>query len=261
MERYLIPSVGSACELIRILSKNSKGMTSQQIETALDLPRTTVYRLLRTLCAEQMIEKRNRKYFCGSDLVNIGLQIINSYQLHQVAIPHLQRLALITGHSAHLAIPHQGSALIVEVVDSPHPLKVASRPGVHALMHCSSTGKVFLAFLYYDNLDLMFENQPLKKCTPKTITDLHTLKKELQGVMALGYAVDDQEYNMDVRCVAVPVRDVRGMVIAAVGITAPEETFTKSQIPMMASKVKEAAYAIYKDSYALAMVPRISFTN
>ena len=257
MERYLIPGVVHACELIRLLAKHDKGMTSQQIETTLSLPRTTVFRLLRTLCAEQMIEKREKKYFCGSDLMNIGLQIINSDRLHQVAIPHVQRLALKTGHTAHLAIPHHGSALIVEVFDSPHPLKVASRPGMRALMHCSSTGKIFLAFLYYDNLDLMFENKELEKCTAKTITDVASLRKELQGVMALGYAVDDQEYNMDVRCVAAPVRDNRGVVVAAIGITAPAASFSKSQIPIVAAQVKEAACAIYKDTYQLETVQRI----
>lgn len=257
MERYLIPGVVHACDLIRMLAKHDKGMTSQQIETALALPRTTVFRLLRTLCAQQMIEKREKKYFCGSDLMNIGLQIINSDRLHQIAIPHVQRLALKTGHTAHLAVPHHGSALIVEVFDSPHPLKVASRPGMRALLHCSSTGKVFLAFLYYDNLDLMFENQPLEKCTAKTITDLASLRKELQSVMALGYAVDDQEYNMDVRCVAAPVRDNRGVVVAAIGITAPAASFSKAQIPLMAAQVKEAACAIYKDTYQLEVAKRV----
>ncbi|MBC3765680.1 IclR family transcriptional regulator [Neptunicella marina] len=249
MERYLIPGVVHACELLRLLAQNGKGMTSQQIEVALDLPRTTVFRLLRTLVSQQMLEKRNKKYFCGADLMNVGLQIINSDRLHQVAIPHVQRLALTTGHTAHLAVPHHGSALIVEVFDSPHPLKVASRPGLRALMHCSSTGKIFLAFLYYDNLELLFENKEMEKRTANTITNLPDLKKELQRVMALGYAVDDKEYHEDVRCLAAPVRDNRGIVVGAIGITGPATSFTKAQIPMIAAQVKAAACDIYKDVY------------
>ncbi|MDP5039699.1 IclR family transcriptional regulator [Flavobacterium sp. W21_SRS_FM6] len=251
MERYLIPGVVHACEVMRLLAKHDKGMTSQQIETALGLPRTTVFRLLRTLCAQQMLEKKEKKYFCGADLMNIGLQVISADRLHQIAIPHVQRLALKTGHTAHLAVPHHGSALIVEVFDSPHPLKVASRPGMRALMHCSSTGKIFLAFLYYDNLDLIFADKPMEKCTANTITEVEGLRKELQKVMALGYAVDDQEYHPDVRCVAAPVRDNRGVVVAAIGITAPASSFTKAQIPHFAAQVKEAANAIYKDAYQL----------
>ena len=251
MERYLIPGVVHACEVMRLLAKHGTGMTSQQIESAISLPRTTVFRLLRTLCAQQMLEKREKKYYCGADLMNIGLQVISADRLHQIAIPHVQRLALKTGHTAHLAVPHHGSALIVEVFDSPHPLKVASRPGMRALMHCSSTGKVFLAFLYYDNIDLIFAEQTMEKCTDNTITDVPQLRKELQKVMALGYAVDDQEYHPDVRCVAAPVRDNRGVVVAAIGITAPASSFTKTQIPHFATQVKEAACAIYKDAYQL----------
>ena len=251
MERYLIPGVVHACEVMRLLAKHDKGMTSQQIETALGLPRTTVFRLLRTLCAQQMLEKKERKYFCGADLMNIGLQVISADRLHQIAIPHVQRLALKTGHTAHLAVPHHGSALIVEVFDSPHPLKVASRPGMRALMHCSSTGKIFLAFLYYDNLDLIFADKPMEKCTANTITVVELLLKELLIVIDLGYAVDDQEYHPDVRCVAAPVRDNRGVVVAAIGITAPASSFTKAQIPHFAAQVKEAAYGIYKDAYQL----------
>lgn len=257
MERYLIPGVVHACQLIRLLARHDKGLSSQQIETALGLPRTTVFRLLRTLVAEQMLEKREKKYYCGSDIMNIGLQVINSDRMHQIAIPHVQRLALRTGHTAHLAIPHQGSALIIEVFDSPHPLKVAGRPGMRAKMHCSSTGKVFLAFLYYDNLELMFEHQPMEKFTDKTLTDVSSLRKELQRVMALGYAVDDQEYQPDVRCLAAPVRDNRGVVVAAIGITAPVTAFPREQIALMATQVKEAACAIYKDTYQFEAMQKV----
>lgn len=251
MERYLIPSVAHACDLFRILTQSPDGMTSMQLETALDLPRTTVFRLLRTLCAEQMLEKKGKRYFCGVGLMNLGLQMINSDHLHQAAIPHVQRLALRTGHTAHLAVPNHGGSLIVEVFDSPNPLRVASRPGVRALMHCSSTGKVFLAFLYYDDLELLYAEKPLEKRTANSITDIAALRKELQKVIGLGYAVDDREYHEDVRCLAVPVRDNRGIVVAAIGITAPASVFLKAQIPAMAVVVKEAAAGIYKDAFQL----------
>jgi DNA-binding IclR family transcriptional regulator len=110
---------------------------------------------------------------------------------------------------------------------------------MRAMMHCSSTGKIFLAFLYYDNLDLMFADTVMDKCTNNTITDVSALRKELQKVMALGYAVDDQEYHPDVRCVAAPIRDNRGVVVAAIGITAPASSFTKAHIPHFAAQVKE----------------------
>ena len=77
-ERYLIPSVVHACEVFRLLASRDRGMTMQELEAALDLPRTTVFRLLRTLVAEEMLEKRGKIYFCGANLMQLGLQIIHS---------------------------------------------------------------------------------------------------------------------------------------------------------------------------------------
>lgn len=91
----------------------------------------------------------------------------------------------------------------------------------------------------------------MEKHTEYTITDIDDLREELKRVEALGYAVDEREYNKDVRCLAVPVRDNRGVVVASVGVTAPAVTFPKSQIPVVAEFAKEAARGIYRDTYQL----------
>ncbi|MBT80610.1 MAG: transcriptional regulator [Alteromonadaceae bacterium] len=251
MDKYLIPSVTHACQIFRILAASSQGMTMHDIEQQLDLPRTTLFRLLRTLCHEQMLEKKGKIYRCGNELTRLGLHMINADHMHQLAIPHIQRLALKSGHTAHLAVPNNGKVLIVEVVDSPNPLMVSKRPGGQAQMHCSSTGKVFLAFLYRENLDLYIAEHPLERHTAYTITDKASLEAELQRITALGYAVDERELNENVRCLAVPVRDNRGIVVAAVGITAPAVTFSQASVPEVAELAKEAARGIYRDAYQL----------
>lgn len=254
MDPYIIPSVVHSCQILRLLATNDQGLTTQSLFEELALPRTTLFRLLRTLCEQQMVEKKGKLYFCGAGLLQIGFDIINSGRLHQLAIPHIQKLVLKSGHTAHLAIPHNGFALIVEVFDSPNSLFVSKRPGVQSLMHCTSTGKVFLTFLYDDNLDLMFTERPMEKLTEHTITDVNVLRKELKKVEALGYAIDDREYNKDVRCLAVPVRDNNGIVVAAVGITAPAVAFPKSHINSISELTKEAARGIYKDVYQVRKV-------
>ncbi|GAC16345.1 IclR family transcriptional regulator, acetate operon repressor [Aliiglaciecola lipolytica E3] len=221
----------------------------QELMAELELPRTTLFRLLRTLCAEQMVQKRGKLYFCGAELMQLGFNIIHSDRMHQLAIPHVQRLALKSGHTAHLAVPNNGQVLIVEVFDSPNPLLVSKRPGVQAQMHCSSTGKVFLAHLYYDNLELLIQEHPMERHTEHTITDIDSLRKELKRVVAMGYALDDREYNKDARCLAVPVRDNRGVVVASIGITAPVVAFPMSQVQAIVELAKEAANGIYRDAY------------
>ena len=248
-ERYLIPSVVHACDILRLMTNREQGMSMHELESVLELPRTTVFWLLKTLVAERLLDKRGKLYFCGPSLMQLGLQVIHSDRLQHLAIPHIQRLALKSGFTAHLAVPNHGKALIVEVFDSPSPLMVSKRPGGEAQLHCSSTGKVFLAFSYYDNLDLLIAENPMEKHTAHTITDIQVLRKELSRVRAMGYAVDEREYNKDVRCVAVPVRDSMGKVVAALGVTAPASVFPQSSIPKVAEMIKEAARGIYRDTY------------
>ncbi len=95
------------------------------------------------------------------------------------------------------------------------------------------------------------EEHPMEKHTDLTITDIDVLEKELSRVRAMGYAVDEREYNKDIRCVAVPVRDSMGTVVAALGITAPAAVFPKGNIQQVSDLVKEAARGIYKDTYQL----------
>ncbi len=249
MDKYLIPSVTHACEIFRLLASVPAGLSMHELEQAMALPRTTLFRLLRTLCHEQMLEKKGKKYLCGNELTRLGLHMINADHLHQVAIPHLQRLALKSGHTAHLAVPNNGKILIVEVVDSPNPLMVSKRPGGTAQMHCTATGKVFLANLYFDQLDNIIAENPLEQHTEFTIIDKASLVKELNRIIATGYAVDERELNPEVRCLAAPIRDNRGVVVASIGITAPAVSFTKAAIPAVAELVKEAARNIYKDAY------------
>lgn len=248
MDKYLIPSVAHACQIFRVLAASPAGRSMHEIEQAVALPRTTLFRLLKTLCHEQMLEKRGKKYLCGNELTRLGLHMINADHLHQVAIPHIQRLALKSGHTAHLAVPNKGNVLIVEVVDSPSPLMVSKRPGSTAQMHCSATGKVFLAHLYFDELDAFIAEYPLERHTEFTLTDKASLEKALKRTMALGFAVDERELNQNVRCLAVPVRDDLGVVTAAIGITAPAVSFITNDIPAVAEIVKEAARAIYRDA-------------
>lgn len=96
-ERYTIPSVVHACEILRLMANSEQGLSMQALEEALSLPRTTVFRLLKTLLAENLLEKRGKLYFSGASLLQLGLQVIHSDRLQHFAIPHIQRLALQTG--------------------------------------------------------------------------------------------------------------------------------------------------------------------
>ena len=246
MDKYIIPNLSKACRLLSFLSDHPKGVSMIRIEKELDLPKTTAFRILKTFCMSEMACKMGNLYFPGSELVRIGLQSLHGTKLREKGIPVLQDLTARTQMTSHIAIPSGGYSLILEVSDSPSPVRVASRPGSLVDLHCSSTGKVFLAYLFAAKLDELFTGQSLLRRTDNTITDKDKLRLHLETICRLGYAVDDEEYHAGVRCLACPVRDMQNQVVAAIGITGPSAEVTHIAIPGLANKVIESANELSK---------------
>lgn len=245
MADYLIPNLANACSIMKLLSDHDNGLTAVQIENELDLPRTTVFRILKTLCHEGMAKKIDRLYFAGNNLIDIGLKLVSTNKLRIRAMPVLYELSRVTGFSAHLAVPSGYNSLILEVCDSPRPLRVASRQGTLASLNCSSTGKIFLAHLFMDKIEEIYEKVGFEARTRFTIVEVEAMKEELKRIIARGYSVDDKEFAEEVRCLAAPIYDYHGSAIAAIGITAPSSMFSQDMIPTIAKEVKDAGRRLY----------------
>jgi len=153
----------------------------------------------------------------------------------------LSCLATKTGFTSHLAIPSGYQSLILEVHDSPNPVRVASRSGTIVPLYCSSTGKVFLAYQYADQLDNYFSRASFEKHTKSTIVTLAEMKKEIEYIKQQGYAVDNQEFHDDICCLAAPVRNSLGNVVAAIGVTGPATHFTRQMQTDIGIFVKKVA--------------------
>src|SRR6185295_15566862 len=111
----------------------------------------------------------------------LGNSALAGTEIRELALPLLQRLTDLTDETSHLAIPCDDRSLIVAVQDSPHPLRAASRPGFLAELHCSSTGKTFLAFLHHERLTEMYEHMRLTKRTAHTLTTLSEIRRESEA--------------------------------------------------------------------------------
>lgn len=241
MEQYLTPNLVKALEVIKLLAENEQGLSSSDIEKRISIARTTAFRILKSLCHKEMAQKRGGLYFAGPMLYEVGLQALSRLPLRQRAVPVLQELTRQTGHTSHLAVPSGWHSLILEVCDSPSPIRVASRSGTLAHLHCSATGKLFLSYLYRDRLDeFCAQTQPQAR-TPKTITEIDALKKMIVQVSQQGFALDNEEYHLGVRCLAAPVFDMHKQVIAAVGITGPATEILIEMIPSLSKIVIASA--------------------
>jgi DNA-binding IclR family transcriptional regulator len=241
MNNYVNPNLVKACEILKVLADNPEGILASDLEKNIEVPRTTAFRILKTLCSENMAQKRGKLFFSGPSLVQIGIRSLQSLEIRSLAIPFLADLAKNTDFTAHLAIPNGMQSLILEVHDSPHPVRVASRPGTMVPLYCSSTGKLFLAYLYDQQLDDYFVTRSFKKYTENTIVTLTEMQKEIASIKTNGYSVDDNEFHKDVWCLAAPIRGSSSQVIAAIGITGPVSQFDSEKKVEVCKHVKKAA--------------------
>jgi len=164
-------------------------------------------------------------FYLGSQVVTLSRSVLGRLPLRETAKPYLRQLMERTGECAHLAIPAQGKVLYIDQVESPATLRVNAQVGTMNPLHCTALGKALLAFG-----DLVLPSN-LASFTPHTITDPEALRCHLDEIRQFGYAVDDEEFDISVRCIAVPVFDFRGKAVGAIGISGPATRMTPERLP------------------------------
>ena len=240
-ERYVIPNLRNACRILKLLGRVSGGLKAADLGRQLGIPVTTTLRIMATLHLENLVRKNGTLYELGPVLIQLGHASLASTEIRSLALPILEKLSTEVGETSHLAISCDNHSLIVAVHDSPHPLRVASRPGFMAELHCSSTGKLFLAYGPAGLLTELYGQSLPSKRTKHTLTSLTEIRQDCEITRRRGYSRDDEELNLGVRCLAAPVFASDGAVVAAVGVTAATIRFTTARVPEIAALVKAAA--------------------
>ncbi|MDF7801000.1 IclR family transcriptional regulator [Pontiellaceae bacterium B1224] len=244
MNKYHIPNLGKACDVLELISNTPGGCPLKDISASLSIPRTTALRITQTLLEANYLARNEEGAFTlGPSLVQLGVKALDNLDIRGFARPILQALSQETGESSHLAMLTGDKSMLVEVADSPHPIRIASRPGTLVELHCSSTGKIFLAFSVTEPRQFI-QSLELTKHTEQTDTTLEDVLASIEETRKKGYAMDEEEFMTGVRCMAAPVKNAFGKTIAAIGITASTSTFTKAKIRTMAKKLQRAAAEI-----------------
>lgn len=243
-EKYIIPNLRNACRVLKMLAREEGSLTMSELADRLEVPRTTALRILRTFESEGFVQRDHAHYRLGSGIIHIGLKALAGVNIRAIAVPVLKNLAGQTGETAHLAVLSDDRSLILEVCDSPHPLRIASRPGSLAWLHGSATGKVFLSYCLKDRIGEIFGNVAPPRLTARTLVTVAELEAETERTLARGYGLDNEEYFEGARCVAAPVRGARQEVVAAVGITGTTTRFTMDKVEEFSQFVMDAARRI-----------------
>jgi len=224
MSRYTVDAAAKALDLLSAFSVREPKLSLADLATRTGIPRPTAFRLLTTLEQAGFVTKVSGEYQPGIKCFVLGNVVAANLDLREKAQAHLERLRDVTGETVHLAVLDQWQVVYLERLQSPHPIGfMRSRIGAIVPAYCTSLGKTLLAFRQSGEVEAWLRSQTLKAMTPETMTSARRLVKELRAIRERGYALDEQEHEMGVRCIAAPVRNHGGEVVAAISIAGPAE--------------------------------------
>ena len=224
-----VQSVDRAIAILRAFSTGESRLGVTELSRRLDLHKSTVHRLLASLLEGGLVDRApgTRQYRLGIGLIELGYTVLNSRGLAQVAQPYLHYLADKVEEVTYMAV-REGDE-IVNLLQVPGPQLVQSVPWLgRAPLHCTSTGKIFLAHMSEDELEPLLE-KGLPRLTEKTIADPTELRRELERVRGQGYATAWEEYQEGTNAVAVPLTNPDDIVIAAMSAVGPTYRFTQDK--------------------------------
>lgn len=239
-------AVDRALAILEAIAQRSGGMTNSEVSRRLEIPKSSASYILRALERHGYLrrERLTGKYKLGFKVLNLSHRVLMGLDIREVALPVLGQLVERSHLTAHLAILDHGEAVYIEKVEAPGFIKMDTWVGRRLEIHSTGVGKALVAHLPEAEVKAIVKERGLKKLTPRTITVYSTFVHELERVRAQGYAVDDEENSLGVRCVAAPVFDSLGKVEAAVGVSGTTSQIDNASLPKIADLVKETARKI-----------------
>jgi DNA-binding IclR family transcriptional regulator len=240
----MVKSLLKAIDVLELVSSSDKNLTPSQIAAGSAINRATAYRLLRTWESRGYLarEKDTNRYEIGLKFLPIAAKLLNSTKLRVESLPHLQNLANKCGERVNLAVLYEGEVLYLAGVDKPSLPATYSLFGQTPPAHCCSLGKVMLAHMSEEEVDYMLDQKPLIKLTENTITDRGVFKQHLAEIRSQGYAVDNQEYQQGLYCIAVLLRGSDGHGIGAISLSSRDLEKIKGQLSNLTETAEIVSY-------------------
>lgn len=244
---YIVQSVDRALDILEAFNYHEEELGVTELSQKLGLHKNNVFRLLATLEVRGYIEqdKKTGNYRLGIKTFEVANIFLHHLGLRRQARPILEDLADRCDETAYLAILDGPEVVYVLMHETSQTVRIVPRLGHRLPAYCTASGKIQLAFESRDHLAQIFEGHTLKKYTGNTIDNFEKLLNHLKEVTRLGYAVDNEELEQGVRCVAAPVRDYSHRVVAGVALSGPVPRFSMERIEKeLVPLVKDAGIKI-----------------
>ena len=218
-----VQSLARAFSILEEVARSRDGINLADLSRKVGLHNSTTFHLVKTMVSLGYIRqiKDDKRYRIGRPLFALAANALDEIEMVSLATPVLEDLSRETGESGHFAVPMGDSVVVIARTAGAGAFQLTERVGVVRPAYCTALGKVILATLKPEQLDGFFKRVELAPVTPNSITDAAVLRRNLDEVRQSGIAFDDGEFNPEVRCIAVPVKDFTGKIMGAVGISGP----------------------------------------
>ena len=239
-------AVERALAILEALDNSRRGLNISELSRKLAIPKSSTHVIMLTLERLGYVQKRgdSLNYSLGLRAYGLGLGMMKNLSIGEVALPHMRALVDQLRLPAHLAVSDGDQGVYIQKVDAPGLIKIDTYVGRRMDLHCTGVGKILLAYGPPDLLERVLSKQAYIRHTRNTITSPRQLMREVAKIRAAGYAIDDEEEELAVRCVAVPVRHPNGQFAAALSIVGTTEQLPLDRLELIVQKMKQTAASI-----------------
>lgn len=243
-DRYHIDTLSRALSALFAFSPQRSEWTLDQLAEHLGLNKTSLLRIVRTFLDERLLVRDGDAYRLGPRVMDLSNAFLSTLSVHQAANPSMTELARDTGETASLAILDDLEVVYIAIEQTQREIGIQAEIGGRHPAHATALGKVLLAALGDPEVRRRLEGRELSRLTHRTIVDPEQLILALEVVREQGYATDDEERGIGVRCVAAPIYDHRGAATAALSVSGPIFRMTDATLPGVREQVVAAAWRI-----------------
>jgi DNA-binding IclR family transcriptional regulator len=246
---YRVQVLDRSLAILNALAQCREDASLAKVAEMVGLHKSTVHRIVLTLERERIIERHPETghYRLGLRLFELGSLAVSRFDIRDRGRIHLEKLVYDTDETGHLCVMDQGEVLYLDKLEPARSVRLSSSIGRRNPAHCTAVGKAMMAWMPEAEVDSIIRQHGLARVTPKTLVTPAELKSDLKVCRNRGYALDDEEHEEGVRCVAAPVMDHFGRPTAALSVSAPSFRITLAKVPVLAQFVCKAALELSRE--------------
>lgn len=244
-EKY-VQTLERSLDILEVLAQSDEALGVTEIGNRISLHKSTVHRILQTLCYRGYVEKEreSERYRLGIKIVELGIRFFNDLEIQKVASSLMAELAKSLDEVVNLVFPDDGEVVYIGKTESSHVVSMQSKVGRRAPMHCTAVGKAILSTLPEDEVLHILEVKGMPRNTPNTITDPKKLLENLQEIKKTKIAIEHEENEIGVICLGTPIFDYSGRVIGAISVSGPASRMEEKGIDKIGEALKKVGEEI-----------------